>query len=67
MSTEFVPPSPQRIAYQIPEACAAAGLSRGTLYNAISAGELATLKVGKRVLIEVDELRRWLATKRRAA
>jgi excisionase family DNA binding protein len=54
----------ERIAYQIPDACAASGVGRSSLYNAIKANELATLKVGKRRLIEHDELKRWLATKR---
>ena len=56
----------ERIAYQIPDACIASGLGRSTLYNAIRARELAVLKIGKRVLIEAGELRRWLLTKRAA-
>jgi excisionase family DNA binding protein len=56
----------ERIAYQIPDACLASGLGRSTLYNAIKSGELKILKIRKRTLVEVDELRRWLATKRAA-
>jgi excisionase family DNA binding protein len=53
-----------RIAYQIDDACVASGVGRSTLYNAIKARELRILKVGNRTLIEPDELRRWLLTKR---
>jgi excisionase family DNA binding protein len=65
MSSEIqtVPPV-ERLAYQIPDACVASGLGRSTIYNAITARELAVLKVGKRTLIEAAELKRWLATKR---
>jgi excisionase family DNA binding protein len=55
------------ICFDIPGACAASGLGRSTLYTAIKNRELATLKVRKRRLIEVDELRRWLASKRQQA
>ncbi len=59
-------PPVERIAYQIEDACIAAGVGRSTLYAAMAARELKSLKVGKRRLIEAHELRRWLATKRAA-
>ena len=57
----------ERLVYSIPDACEAAGVSRSTLYLALKARELAILKVGDRTLIEPDELRRWLASKRQSA
>jgi excisionase family DNA binding protein len=42
------------------EAAARAGLSRTLLYERISSGELPTVKVGKRRLVRVTTLRRWL-------
>ena len=53
--------------FSIPEACHAAGVGRSTLYEAIAAGELETLKIGKRRLVPDDALRTWLASKRAAA
>jgi excisionase family DNA binding protein len=65
LPVDRTPPKP--LAYRIPDAAAASGLGRSSIYNAINAGELEVLKVGKRTLIEADELKRWLASKRRAA
>jgi excisionase family DNA binding protein len=56
----------ERLAYQIDDACTASGVGRSTIYNAIKARELGSIKVGKRRLIEADELRRWLTSKRAA-
>jgi excisionase family DNA binding protein len=38
-----------------------AGLGRTTIYAALTAGELKSLKVGARRLILVETLRAWLA------
>ena len=43
------------------EAARLAGLGRTTIYAAIGCGALASLKVGKRRLVMVDDLRAWLA------
>lgn len=68
MSTELQAEQPiEPLAFSIENAVHASGIGRSTLYNEIKAGELKILKVGNRTLIERDELRRWLATKRQAA
>ena len=52
-----------KLNYSIDEACHAGGIGRSTLCEAISAGELETLKIGKRRLVPVAALERWLAGK----
>ncbi len=47
-------------ALSVAEAAARAGLSRTFLYERITSGELPTVKVGKRRLVRVEALRRWL-------
>jgi excisionase family DNA binding protein len=47
-------------ALSVPEAAARAGVSRTFLYERISSGELPTVKIGKRRLVRVEALRRWL-------
>lgn len=47
-------------AYSVEEAARAAGVSRSFLYERIALGELATVKAGKRRLVRVEALRRWL-------
>jgi excisionase family DNA binding protein len=54
----------QPVAYSIDDAIEASRVGRSSLYNAIKAGELGIMKVGRRTLVEPDELRRWLQTKR---
>jgi hypothetical protein len=56
-----------KLAYSIAEFCAATTVSRTTVYNEIKAGRLVVSHVGDRPLIEVDEARRWLASKRQRA
>jgi excisionase family DNA binding protein len=48
------------LAYSVNEACKVAGIGRTSLYGLIGSGELCAIKAGKRTLIRVDELRRWL-------
>lgn len=43
------------------EAARLAGVGRTTLYAAITAGELRSIKLGKRRLIAVEALRNWLS------
>ena len=52
------------LVYSVNGAAAAAGISRGTIYNAISDGELVPLKIGPRTLIERADLLAWLTSKR---
>jgi excisionase family DNA binding protein len=59
MSTETQP-----LAHSIEQACKRTGVGRSTLYREIKDGALEVCKVGDRTLIEDDELRRWLSTKR---
>ena len=47
-------------ALSVGEAAARAGVSRTFLYGRISSGELPTVKAGKRRLVRVEALRRWL-------
>ena len=42
------------------EAARLAGVGRTTIYASISAGELRSIKLGKRRLIAMDALREWL-------
>jgi excisionase family DNA binding protein len=49
-------------AESVPEAAARAGVSRSFLYERIASGELPTIKCGKRRLVRVETLRRWLAS-----
>ena len=42
------------------EAGRLAGIGRTTIYQAISSGDLKSLKIGARRLVAVDALREWL-------
>jgi excisionase family DNA binding protein len=42
------------------EAGRLAGIGRTTIYQAISSGELKSLKIGARRLVAVEALREWL-------
>lgn len=53
--------TPEKVAYSIPEAAAAASFSRAGLYREIAAGRLGRIKIGKRTLITAEALRAWLA------
>jgi excisionase family DNA binding protein len=48
------------IAYTILEACAASGVGRTKIYEAIAGGHLTARKNGKRTLILEADLRRWI-------
>jgi excisionase family DNA binding protein len=47
-------------AVSIVEAVKITGIGRSSLYSAIAAGMLKTRKAGRRTLIEVSELRRYI-------
>jgi excisionase family DNA binding protein len=50
----------QPLAVSVEQAADQAGVSRTFLYERISSGELPTIKLGKRRLVRVEALRRWL-------
>lgn len=50
----------EKLAYTIPEAVAASGMSRSSLYEAIKAGALLARKNGARTFILAVDLRAWL-------
>ncbi len=49
-----------RVAMRVPEAAAAAGVSRAFLYGAISDGTLRSSRIGRRRLIRVADLDAWV-------
>ena len=49
------------VGYGLPDAAAAAGVSRSLLYAEMAAGRLASKKVGKRRIIPAAALHAWLA------
>lgn len=57
----FQPQVLQPIAVSPNEAARLAGVGRTTLYAALSAGDLKSIKIGTRRLITVDAIRAWLA------
>jgi excisionase family DNA binding protein len=58
------PPDP--LAVSVDAATRVSGIGRTRLYEAMSSGELASCKIGKRRLILLEDLRAWLAQQRRA-
>lgn len=52
-----------RLAYTIPDACAAIGVSRSMLYELIGAGEIRTIKIGTRTLVPASELSAFIERK----
>lgn len=60
-------PSPtDRVAVSMANATHMSGLGRTKLYEALSTGELSSIKIGGRRLILVDDLRDWLAGHKQA-
>lgn len=55
-----VVPSPDRLALTYAEAARAVGCSPRTIWAACASGDLRAARVGRRRLISVAELRRWL-------
>lgn len=48
------------LAYTIPEAVKAAGISRTRLYDELKAGRLVAKKIGRRTLIPRESIEAWL-------
>ena len=56
-----LPPKPvEKLAFNIPEVCAATGVGRTTIYEAIKAGALKSIMVGGRRLVRREALANWL-------
>lgn len=51
----------EKLAYSGREAAAALGVSLPTFYELASRDDFPSLRVGRRILVPVDELRAWLA------
>lgn len=58
---------PNQITVSVDEAVRRLGLSRMTIYRLIQTDQLRTLKVGRRRLIRVTELDRFIAAMERAS
>lgn len=52
--------SSEVLAVSVTKAAEMVGLSRATLYPTVMAGELKSFTIGRRRLVAVSELRRWL-------
>lgn len=52
-----------RVLYSVDEAAALLGISRGTVYALIDAGEIVSIKIGSRRVFYWDELNRWAREK----
>ena len=50
----------RKLVYSIPEACEATGVNKDTIYKGINTGQLRSLKIGRRRLIRVEALSKWL-------
>jgi excisionase family DNA binding protein len=50
------------LAFTIPSAVRASGLSRTRIYDLLISGDLAAFKVGRRTMIRADSLRAYLAS-----
>jgi len=51
---------PSKLAYRIPEACAAVGLGRSKLYELINDGTIKTSLIGGRRVVPAKELERLI-------
>jgi excisionase family DNA binding protein len=59
-SNTIVPADVGILAVSPAEAGRLTGIGRTTIYNAISSGDLKSLKIGARRLVRVEALREWL-------
>lgn len=55
-------PPPEVIAYPIETVPAISGVTRTQVFQAIRDRELTARKRGRRTIIEISELRRWIST-----
>ena len=49
-----------KLLLRVPEAAESTGLSRSTIYELISSGDLPSVKVGRVIRVRVDALREWV-------
>lgn len=52
----------ERLLLSTPDAAARLNIGRSTLYDLIRAGRLATVRVGRRRLVPVEDLARYVAS-----
>lgn len=50
-----------RLAYSVEEACTAIGIRPTKFFELVRSGTLQTFKIGRRTLVHVDELNRFVA------
>jgi hypothetical protein len=55
------------LAWPVSKGCRRAGIGETKFREAIKAGEMEVLQIGDMMLVEDDEIRRWLASKRKRA
>jgi excisionase family DNA binding protein len=55
-----------KLALNADEAAFSLGVTRSRIYDLINKGELAAVRDGRRSLIAVSEIERWLRSRRRA-
>jgi hypothetical protein len=60
-------PAPDARFVGVLQLCALCGLCESAVYAAITRGELTRLKAGRRTLIEMSEVERWLRSRQGAA
>jgi excisionase family DNA binding protein len=53
-----------RLTLSVPQALAASGIGRTQFYEEVAAGRLPVVKVGRRTLVMLDDLRDWLCRHR---
>jgi predicted DNA-binding protein YlxM (UPF0122 family) len=58
--TDDTTPRPYRVAHSIPEICAATGIGRDRIYQAIRTGKLVARKYGRKTMILDYDLRSFL-------
>jgi len=49
-------------AIAVPKACERVGLSRSKFYELLNEQEIPSIKVGRRRLVRIEDLDRWLAS-----
>lgn len=54
--------APEALALSIPDAAAALGVGRSTVYKTIAAGNLKVVRIGRRTLVPVAALRALVDT-----
>jgi excisionase family DNA binding protein len=58
--------SAERILLRVTEAADLVGLSRSTIYNLVTSGQLDTVRVGRTIRVPVSALEKWVEQKRGA-